>query len=143
MARRLSGLQKEVVHLYRQCIRTAHKKPIENRPHFITYIRREFDKYRSLSRKDFSTIEHLLRVGNRRLEMYAAPELKDIHWVFKPGLWNDSLWLWLWKPINSYILKHLFIWYICGHLKVLLADISNIKYIYIYIHDYFSFLVPN
>lgn len=79
MARRLSGLQKEVVHLYRQCIRTAHKKPIENRPHFITYIRREFDKYRSLSRKDFSTIEHLLRVGNRRLEMYAAPELKDIH----------------------------------------------------------------
>ncbi|CDO94212.1 unnamed protein product [Kluyveromyces dobzhanskii CBS 2104] len=78
MAKRLSGLQKEVIHLYRQCVKTAHKKPIENRPHFITYIRAEFGKFKDLSRKDFSTIEHLIRVGNRRLEMYATPELKDI-----------------------------------------------------------------
>lgn len=79
MVKRLSGLQKEVIHLYRQCVRTAFKKPVENRPNFVRYIRTEFGKYRDLPRKDFSTIEHLLRVGNRRLEMYSTPELKDIH----------------------------------------------------------------
>lgn len=78
MARRLSGLQREVLHLYRTCIRTAHTKPKENQPHFISYIRTEFGKYKTLPRKDFSTIEHLLRVGHRRLDMYGASELKDI-----------------------------------------------------------------
>lgn len=78
MAKKLSGLQKEVIHLYRQCVRAAFKKPAENRLHFVNFIRLEFGKYKSLPRKDFSTIEHLLRVGNRRLEMYSSPEVKDI-----------------------------------------------------------------
>lgn len=79
MARRLSGLQKEVLHLYRNSVRVAHTKPKQNQPHFIKYIREEFGKYKDLPRKDFTTIEHLLRVGNKRINLYSAPELKDIH----------------------------------------------------------------
>lgn len=79
MTRRLSGLQKEVLHLYRSSVRVAHTKPVQNQPHFINYIREEFTKYRDLPRKDFTTIEHLLRVGHKRVKMYAQAELKDIH----------------------------------------------------------------
>ncbi|SCU95075.1 LAME_0F10594g1_1 [Lachancea meyersii CBS 8951] len=79
MVKRLSGLQRDVLQMYRQCIRQAHKKPEANRPNFIGYIRTEFGKHRNLPRKDFSTIEHLLRVGHRRLENFSAAEVKDIH----------------------------------------------------------------
>ncbi|CAR24425.1 Succinate dehydrogenase assembly factor 1, mitochondrial [Lachancea thermotolerans] len=79
MAKRLSGLQREVLQMYRQCIRAAHDKPKANQPNFVTHIRKEFRQYQDLPRKDFSTIEHLLRVGHRRLEMYSQPEVKDIH----------------------------------------------------------------
>ncbi|SCV06091.1 LANO_0H21902g1_1 [Lachancea nothofagi CBS 11611] len=79
MAKRISGLQREVLQVYRHCIRAAHRKPLTNQPNFVRYIRTEFSKYRDISRKDFSTIEHLLRVGNRRLKMYSASEVKDIH----------------------------------------------------------------
>ncbi|CEP60282.1 Sdh6p LALA0_S01e07140g [Lachancea lanzarotensis] len=79
MAKRLSGLQRDVLQMYRLCVREAHKKPLASRPNFLRYIRTEFVKYRDIPRKDFSTIEHLLRVGHRRLETFASPEVKDIH----------------------------------------------------------------
>ncbi|EDO17305.1 hypothetical protein Kpol_1062p13 [Vanderwaltozyma polyspora DSM 70294] len=78
MVRKLSGLQREVVHLYRSCIRMAHTKPIENRPHFIKYIHSEFGKYKDIPRKDFTTIEHLLRIGSKKLQEFSKNEVKDI-----------------------------------------------------------------
>ena len=48
------------------------------RPHFEEYARREFQKGVVLDKKDFSTIEYLLRKGERQLEMYSAPGIKDI-----------------------------------------------------------------
>ncbi|QLQ78413.1 hypothetical protein HG537_0A06600 [Torulaspora globosa] len=79
MVKRLSGLQKEVLHLYRACLRVAHTKPRANQAHFVQYTRQEFGKYKDLPKKDFTTIEHLLRVGRKRMESYSRPELKDIH----------------------------------------------------------------
>ncbi|CCC67740.1 hypothetical protein NCAS_0A11820 [Naumovozyma castellii] len=79
MVARLRGIQQDVIHFYRQCIRAAMKKPVETRPHFIDYIHSEFGKHKNLQRKDFTTIEYLLRVGNKKLKMYSQPELKDIH----------------------------------------------------------------
>ncbi|AMD21258.1 HEL022Cp [Eremothecium sinecaudum] len=76
---RLSGLQRDVLHLYRRSIRIAYTKSASTTPHFIKFARSEFDKYRNISRKEFSTIEHLLRVGNKRLDLYSSHELKDIH----------------------------------------------------------------
>ena len=41
--------------------------------------RREFEKNQSVDRKDFSAVETLLRMGQRKLELYAAPGVTDIH----------------------------------------------------------------
>ncbi|KAK4673093.1 hypothetical protein QC763_108788 [Podospora pseudopauciseta] len=75
---RLSGLQKEVLGLYRQCLRECRKKPEATRKHFQTFAREEFEKSISLDKRDFSAIEFLLRKGRRQLEMYASPGVKDI-----------------------------------------------------------------
>ncbi|KAF2433297.1 hypothetical protein EJ08DRAFT_647358 [Tothia fuscella] len=51
----------------------------ERRKHFIDFTRSEFRKNLSLNKKDFSTIEFLLRKGRRQLEIYADPNIKDVH----------------------------------------------------------------
>lgn len=76
---RLSGLQREVLKLYRACIRSVKTKPEQNREHWRLYIREEFGKHRHLPKMLFSVIEHLIRVGHRRYEMYLNPNIKDIH----------------------------------------------------------------
>ncbi len=40
--------------------------------------RNEFEKATGLDKKDFSAIEYLMRKGQRQLEMYASPGIKDI-----------------------------------------------------------------
>lgn len=66
--------------LYRRCLRTARTKPAETRPNFERVIRNEFRKNQhAVSRKDFGTIEFLLRMGERKLETYSAPSVRDIH----------------------------------------------------------------
>ncbi|CEJ54547.1 hypothetical protein PMG11_00852 [Penicillium brasilianum] len=88
---RLSGLQREVLSLYRQCLREVRKKPIDSQPNFKNYARHrcipadeyarrsaEFQKHLSVNKKDFSAIEYLLRKGHRQLEMYASPGIRNI-----------------------------------------------------------------
>ncbi|EHA19240.1 hypothetical protein CBS63078_10390 [Aspergillus niger] len=75
---RLSGLQRQVLALYRTCLREAGKKPIETRENFRAYARAEFRKNSSVSKKDFGAIEYLLRKGQRQLEMYSAPGIRNI-----------------------------------------------------------------
>ncbi|KAJ5224139.1 hypothetical protein N7468_008681 [Penicillium chermesinum] len=76
---RLSGLQREVLSLYRQCLRHIRQKPEESRGNFKRFARAEFQKNLSVSKKDFSTIEYLLRRGRRQLETYASPGIRSIH----------------------------------------------------------------
>ncbi|CAL5867727.1 uncharacterized protein PFLUO_LOCUS1946 [Penicillium psychrofluorescens] len=80
---RLSGLQREVLSLYRQCLREIRKKPTtehtqESRANFKAYARAEFQKHLSVNKKDFGAIEYLLRKGQRQLELYAAPGIRNI-----------------------------------------------------------------
>ncbi|CCF47527.1 hypothetical protein CH063_04187 [Colletotrichum higginsianum] len=76
--RGLSGLQREVLSLYRQCIREIRKKPETAQPHFRTFTRTEFDRYITVDKRDFSVVEHLLRKGRRQLETYSSPSIKDV-----------------------------------------------------------------
>ncbi|ORY66246.1 uncharacterized protein BCR38DRAFT_339720 [Pseudomassariella vexata] len=76
---RLSGLQKEVLALYRGCLRESRKKPEATRPHFESFARIEFEKSINIDKKDFAAVEFLLRKGRRQLEVYSAPGIKDIH----------------------------------------------------------------
>ncbi len=43
-----------------------------------TAPRNEFAKFQQLPKKEFSTIEHLLRTGYKKYEMFSAPEIKDV-----------------------------------------------------------------
>ncbi|PHH65472.1 hypothetical protein CDD81_2252 [Ophiocordyceps australis] len=78
MANRLSGLQKEVLSLYRQCLRESRKKPQYSRARFESFVRTEFSRNLSMDKRDFAAIEFLLRKGRRQLSVYAAPNVKDI-----------------------------------------------------------------
>ena len=42
-ARRLSGLQKDVLHLYREFLRTIQTKSAEQQPALKAYVRKQFD----------------------------------------------------------------------------------------------------
>ncbi|KAH8177656.1 complex 1 protein (LYR family) domain-containing protein [Sarocladium implicatum] len=75
---RLSGLQKEVLGLYRQCLRESRKKPQDARIHFKNFARNEFARNLDLDKRDFGAIEFLLRKGKRQLDAYSAPGIKDI-----------------------------------------------------------------
>ncbi|KAJ5343530.1 hypothetical protein N7541_008244 [Penicillium brevicompactum] len=78
MMARLSGLQRDVLSLYRKCLREVRNKPVDARSNFKNYARSEFQKHRSVNKKDFSTVEYLLRKGQRQLEMYASPGIRNI-----------------------------------------------------------------
>lgn len=73
-------VRSSIFSLYRRCLRAARTKPAATRPHFENFVRDEFRKYQhSVSRKDFGTIEFLLRTGERKLGLYGAANVKDIH----------------------------------------------------------------
>ncbi|KAI0896881.1 hypothetical protein F4806DRAFT_495389 [Annulohypoxylon nitens] len=74
---RLSGLQKEVLSLYRSCLRESRKKPAAARPHFESFARSEFNKNIKVDKRDFSAIEFFIRKGRRQLELYSSPGIKD------------------------------------------------------------------
>ncbi|VVT53683.1 uncharacterized protein SAPINGB_P003697 [Magnusiomyces paraingens] len=78
MARKLSGLQREVLALYRESIRAIYKKPVEAQPNFREFTRRNFRKYSGMSRKEFGAIEHLIRKGKKMLELYTNPGVRNI-----------------------------------------------------------------
>ncbi len=44
-----------------------------------SHIRREFRKNSNVDKKDFAAIEFLLRMGNRKLQKYTAPGIRNIH----------------------------------------------------------------
>ncbi|KAJ5130157.1 uncharacterized protein N7515_006196 [Penicillium bovifimosum] len=75
---RLSGLQRDVLSLYRKCLREIRNKPEDARINFKKYARSEFQKHLAVNKKDFSAIEYLLRKGNRQLELYADPGIRNI-----------------------------------------------------------------
>ncbi|KAJ9054046.1 hypothetical protein DSO57_1026136 [Entomophthora muscae] len=77
---KLSGLQKEVLGLYRSVLRAIRLKPEANQPRFIKFARGEFEKNtREIKAKDFQSIEFLLRKGRRQLEIYQSSSITNIH----------------------------------------------------------------
>ncbi|TKA35514.1 hypothetical protein B0A54_13101 [Friedmanniomyces endolithicus] len=58
--RPLTGLQREVLSLYRRCLRACRLKPAPTRPHFEAFTRSEFGRnLKAVDKKDFATIEQL------------------------------------------------------------------------------------
>jgi len=72
-----SRLQKEVLALYRQCLRAAHGKPgIE------ANVRIQFRRNAVIPRQETMRIEYLLRQGYRKLQMIQNPHISGMgHFV--------------------------------------------------------------
>ncbi|THX95008.1 hypothetical protein D6C77_07787 [Aureobasidium pullulans] len=77
---RLSGLQREVLSLYRKCLRETRKKPtVLDFPKADAVSRRtEFREHQNYDKKDFSAIEYMLRKGQRQLEIYSSPGIRNV-----------------------------------------------------------------
>lgn len=45
---------------------------------YVFFERTEFEKNIALGKKDFGAIEYLLRKGQRQLEIYSAPGIRNI-----------------------------------------------------------------
>ncbi|EGN92144.1 hypothetical protein SERLA73DRAFT_117784 [Serpula lacrymans var. lacrymans S7.3] len=76
-----SGLQREVLSLYRRALRMVRTKPPATQPKFRLFVQHNFRILASsISPRDVEAIEHLLRRGRRQIEMYEDHAVKDC-WV--------------------------------------------------------------
>ncbi|WRT69103.1 uncharacterized protein IL334_006087 [Kwoniella shivajii] len=86
-----SGLQQDVINLYRQGLRNAMSKPAEARPNFMLHLRYNF-RHPKLRQRDYTAIEHQLRKMSRTLEMLSEPSTQRIsispEWK---DWWNDEI----------------------------------------------------
>lgn len=73
--RRLSGMQKQALSLYRGFLRAARSKPAEERRQIESVVSSEFRKNsKQVDRKNFIYIEYLLRRGNKQLDQLKSPD---------------------------------------------------------------------
>ncbi|KAJ6714052.1 SUCCINATE DEHYDROGENASE ASSEMBLY FACTOR 1 MITOCHONDRIAL [Salix viminalis] len=72
---RLSGMQKQVLSLYRGFLRAARSKPPEDRRQIESFVSAEFRRNsKQVDRKNFIYIEYLLRRGKKQLEQLNSPD---------------------------------------------------------------------
>jgi succinate dehydrogenase assembly factor 1 len=68
-AARHSGLQLQVLTLYRSCLRIVRSLPPAARSPAALYAREEFRRFASVDRFDHQRVEHLLRAGKKKLSL--------------------------------------------------------------------------
>ncbi|KAK6257878.1 hypothetical protein QUC31_001337 [Theobroma cacao] len=72
---KLSGLQKQVLSLYRGFLRAARSKPSEDRCQIESIVSAEFRRNsKQVDRKNFFYIEYLLRRGKKQLDQLKSPD---------------------------------------------------------------------
>lgn len=72
--KKLSGMQKQVLALYRGFLRAARSKPPDDRRRIEAVVSAEFrERAVTVDRKNFMYIEYLLRRGNRQLDQLRSP----------------------------------------------------------------------
>ncbi|KAK6921431.1 Complex 1 LYR protein domain [Dillenia turbinata] len=71
----LSGMQKQVLSLYRGFLRAARSKSPEDRRQIESIVSAEFRRHSKLvDRKNFLYIEYLLRRGHKQLDQLKSPD---------------------------------------------------------------------
>ncbi|CAI9117148.1 OLC1v1018492C1 [Oldenlandia corymbosa var. corymbosa] len=72
---RLSGIQREVLALYREFLRVARVKSGEDREQLVHLVSSEFRRNsKEVDRKNFECIEHLIRQGRKQLDQLKSPD---------------------------------------------------------------------
>ncbi|KAF8086144.1 hypothetical protein N665_0634s0029 [Sinapis alba] len=78
-APKLSGMQKQVLSLYRGFLRATRSKPTEDRKRIEMIVSTEFRKNsKEVDRKNFQYIEYLLRLGHKQLDQLKSPDMVSI-----------------------------------------------------------------
>ena len=80
MRRRLSGLQKSVLSLYRNCLRHTRALTAPARLAAVRYLRVEFRERAALDRLDYQRIEFLVRQGGKRLSNAATSNVSSFEY---------------------------------------------------------------
>ena len=74
MNMRYSGLQQDVLSLYRSLLRSAKRKDPNNQHNLVSFVKSEFRaKAHSVKKTDFRTIEHMLRHGVKQKKLMEMP----------------------------------------------------------------------
>ncbi|KAL7413293.1 hypothetical protein BDY24DRAFT_389576 [Mrakia frigida] len=76
--RPISGLQREVLSLYKRSLKMTLSKPLEAQPNFLLLTRYNF-RHPPLTSRDVAAIEHQIRLGNRTLELYTSPSIRKVN----------------------------------------------------------------
>lgn len=86
---RLSGMQKQVLSLYRGFLRAARSKAAEDRERIYLVVSTEFrNNARNVDKKNFVYIEYLLRRGKRQLEQLKDPGTKGLSTLKVSGVYS-------------------------------------------------------
>ena len=83
MTRRLSGVQREVLSLYRGFIRAAKTKP-EPAQALAVVTNRFRHEASTTKRMDFRKIEFMMRQGKKQLKMLQSPNVTNINSFYVP-----------------------------------------------------------
>lgn len=81
--RQLSGLQREVLALYRAVLRAARTKPPPDAAAVQAYARDAIESQRGVSKTNVLVIEHLLRKGAKQLALLRHPDFGGFSWKGK------------------------------------------------------------
>mmetsp|Transcript_20973 Transcript_20973/g.36083 ORF Transcript_20973/g.36083 Transcript_20973/m.36083 type:complete len:88 (-) Transcript_20973:324-587(-) len=86
MVKKYTGIQRRVLHLYREFLREARKLDDTTSGHepskrkkFVAVVRRQFDEDKGKAKPmEFDKIEYMLRTAYRRLELVRTPGFKGL-----------------------------------------------------------------
>lgn len=81
MARRITGLQREVYKLYKRSLQMVLKKPLAFRSSWYQFVSAQFRDPAlggGVKRKDVTAIEYYLRRGEKMLDTYGAPAVRSV-----------------------------------------------------------------
>ncbi|GMH33322.1 hypothetical protein BSKO_01156 [Bryopsis sp. KO-2023] len=76
--RQLSGLQAEVLALYRRAFRVARTKEPQLRSKITEMAKADIAKHKGMSFREIMRIEHLIRKGHKQLDVLSSNAVTDI-----------------------------------------------------------------
>ena len=76
---RVSGLQREVLALYRSVIRVAREKEAAGHAGFVASARTAFrQQAESTNGRNFQKVEYMVRRGHKQLKLLGDPQVKSV-----------------------------------------------------------------
>ncbi|KAG8816978.1 hypothetical protein FRB91_004042 [Serendipita sp. 411] len=88
-----SGLQNEVISLYRRALRIVRTKPIGSQIRFRTLIRWTFRRpqvQEAITPRDIAVIEYHLRQARKSVELWENPGVKDLVPTAQMRKWEET-----------------------------------------------------